>query len=384
MDSTKETVDQLNTNIADLKQIKRNLQSEIIQLDDEILFQEFGVYRPQYSFANSDGYKEQLEKIRNEQKQLIKEGNAATCKISWKVNGSEKEGKKLIAENIKLIIRNFNIECDICIDKVKFSNFESMKNRIIKAFEMQNKLNETNNIEISHQYLLLKIEELKLAYEYQQKKKEEKEELRILREQQREEQKVLREIEAKRLELEKEQAHYQNAMKKINEQIEVEKSEDRRNFLLERKSELNNNLIDVSKAMEDLDYREANHRAGYVYIISNIGAFGENVYKIGMTRRLEPEDRIAELSGAAVPFRFDIHAMIFSDDAPKLETALHNAFADKKLNLVNGRKEFFRVSLEEIKRVVQEHHDKTVEFINIPDAEQFRESEMLRRKQGNK
>ncbi len=383
MEVKEEEFAKLKNDIQDLQQVKRNLQAEIIQLDDEILFQEFGVYQPQYSFANLDMYKERLERIRNRQKQLIKEGAAATCKINWKVNGSEKEGKKLIAENVKLVIRNFNIECDICIDKVKFSNFESMENRILKAFEMQNKLNETNNIEISHDYLLLKIKELQLAYEYQQKKKEEREELRVLREQQREEQKVLREIEAKRLELEKEQAHYKNAMRKLNEQIEVEKSEERKTFLLERKTELDNNLIDVSKAMEDLDYREANHRAGYVYIISNIGAFGENVYKIGMTRRLEPEDRIAELSGAAVPFRFDIHAMIFSDDAPKLEAALHNAFADKKLNLINGRKEFFRVSLEEIKKVVQENHDKTVEFVNVPDAEQFRESEMLRRKHGN-
>ena len=132
--------------------------------------------------------------------------------------------------------------------------------------------------------------------------------------------------------------------------------------------------------MADLDYREANHRAGYVYIISNIGAFGENVYKIGMTRRLEPEERIAELSGASVPFKFDIHAMIFSDDAPKLETALHNAFADKKINLVNGRKEFFRVTLEEIKKVVEQNYDKTVEFVNLPEAEQFRVSEMMRQK----
>ena len=94
-----------------------------------------------------------------------------------------------------------------------------------------------------------------------------------------------------------------------------------------------------------------------MYIISNIGAFGENIYKIGMTRRLEPEVRIAELSGASVPFRFDIHAMIFSNDAPKLEAALHNAFADRKMNLVNGRKEFFMVTLDEIKKVVQENHD---------------------------
>ena len=169
-------------------------------------------------------------------------------------------------------------------------------------------------------------------------------------------------------------------MKKIDEQIENEESEERKQFLLERKEELDNNLLDVDKALQDLDYREANHRAGYVYIISNIGAFGENVYKIGMTRRLDPEDRIAELSGASVPFRFDIHAMIFSNDAPKLETALHNAFADKKINLVNGRKEFFRVSLEEIKKVVKENYDKSVDFINVPEAEQFRTSEMIRKK----
>ena len=143
-------------------------------------------------------------------------------------------------------------------------------------------------------------------------------------------------------------------------------------------------MLDVDKALQDLDYREANHRAGYVYIISNIGAFGENIYKIGMTRRLEPEARIAELSGASVPFRFDIHAMIFSNDAPKLEAALHNAFADRKMNLVNGRKEFFMVTLEEIKKVVQENHDKTVEFLNDADAQQYRESEMMRKRKENK
>ena len=226
----------------------------------------------------------------------------------------------------------------------------------------------------------LKLEELALAYEYRQRKKQEQEEQRELREQQREEARVAKEIEARRIEFEKEQAHYENALKKLNEQLEVEESEIRREYLLEKKQELDNHLLDVDKALQDLDYREANHRAGYVYIISNIGAFGENIYKIGMTRRLEPEERIAELSGASVPFRFDIHAMIFSNDAPKLEAALHNAFADRKMNLVNGRKEFFMVTLEEIKKVVQENHDKTVEFLNVAEAQQYRESEMIRRK----
>ncbi len=374
----------LKEKIEELMVIRDNLRKEIIQLDDEILFQDFGVYKPQYCFAEIDQYKEALDNLRKEQKEMIKKGTAATCAMSWKVGGSEKEGKKFIAESIKQIIRNFNLECDICIDKVRFSNYESTENRIFKAYETQNKLNETSKIEISYEYLQLKLKELALAYEYRQRKKQEQEEQRELREQQREEARVAKEIEARRIEFEKEQAHYENALKKLNEQLEVEENEVRKEFLLEKKQELDDHLLDVDKALQDLDYREANHRAGYVYIISNIGAFGENVYKIGMTRRLDPEDRIAELSGASVPFRFDIHAMIFSNDAPKLEAALHNAFADRKMNLVNGRKEFFMVTLDEIKKVVQENHDKTVEFLNVAEAQQYRESEMMRKRNEKK
>lgn len=373
-------IETLNTQIEHLTRIKTTLLKEIIQLDDEVLFQDFGVFTPQYAFSNSDEYKNELAKLRDEQKQLIKQDAAVFCNIPWIVNGSEKEGKKLIKENMKQMIRNFNIECDICIDKVRFYNYESSKKRIIKAYETQNRLNEANALELSPKYLRLKLQELELSYSYHKKRKEEQEELRRIKEQLKEEERVAKEIEARRLEFEKEQSHYQNALKKVEEQIEVEKSDERKEFLLQKKDELTNNLIDIDKAMEDLDYRAANHRAGYVYIISNIGAFGENVYKIGMTRRLEPEDRIAELSGASVPFRYDIHAMIFSDDAPKLEHALHTAFADKKLNLINGRKEFFKVTLDEIKKVVEENHDKTVDFINTAEAEQYRESEMIRKR----
>lgn len=370
----------LKDKIDELTVIRDNLRKEIIQLDDEILFQDFGVYKPQYSFAEIDGYKQALEDLRQKQKDMIRNGSAATCAMSWKVGGSEKEGKKFISESIKQVIRNFNLECDICIDKVRFSNYESTENRIFKAYETQNKLNETSKIEISYEYLQLKLKELALSYEYRQRKKQEQEEQKELREQQREEAKVAKEIEARRIEFEKEQAHYENALKKLNEQLELEKSEVRKEYLLEKKQELDDRLIDVDKALKDLDYREANHRAGYVYIISNIGAFGENIYKIGMTRRLEPEERISELSGASVPFKFDIHAMIFSNDAPKLEATLHNAFADRKMNLVNGRKEFFMVTLDEIKKVVQENHDKTVEFLNVAEAQQYRESEMIRKR----
>jgi len=378
-----EETEKLTKDIEQLKKQKRILEHNLIQLDDEILYQDFGLYKPQYDFADLDQYKDKLDEIRKKQKEMVISGTAAVCNRNWKVHGSEKAGKKFIAENIKQAVRTFNIECDICIDKVRFSNYENSKERILKSYEMQNKLNETNEIIISWEYYLLKIQELNLSFEYEQKKKQDRDEQRALREQQREEQRVLREIEEKRKEFEKEQAHYLNALKKLNEQIEVEESEERKQFLLNKKEELDGNMADIDVALKDLDFREANHRAGYVYIISNIGAFGENVFKIGMTRRLDPEERILELSGASVPFKFDIHAMIFSNDAPKLETALHNAFADRKLNLVNGRKEFFRVNLDAIKKVVQDNHDKTVDFVNLPEAQQYRESMMMRKGKTN-
>lgn len=371
----------LKEEINELIKIKNSLIADIIELDDDVLFQEFGVYQPQYKFAKLDEYKVKLTEIRSRQKEMIKNQTAAICEKSWKVQGSSEMGRKMISQNIKQIIRNFNIECDLCINKVKFSNYENSKERIFKAFDLQNKLNEVNDVRLTEEYLQLKIQELELAYEYQIKKAAERDELRRKREELKEAEKVAKEIEEKRNELEKEKEHYQNVLNSIAQRIAVEKSEEKVAYLLKRKQELEENVADVKLAMEDLDYREANQKAGYVYIISNIGAFGENVYKIGMTRRLNPEERIAELSGASVPFKFDIHAMIFSDNAPKLEAALHNSFSKNKVNLVNGRKEFFNVSLEEIKKVVRENHDKTVDFINVPDAEQYRQSLMLRKEQ---
>lgn len=133
-------------------------------------------------------------------------------------------------------------------------------------------------------------------------------------------------------------------------------------------------LEEVERQIADTDYRVANQKAGYVYIISNIGSFGEGVYKIGVTRRLEPQDRVKELGTASVPFSFDTYAMIFSDDAYALETAIHKEFEDYRVNRVNNRKEFFEVDLKEIKRVVKKNYDKEVTFEEITLAEEYRES----------
>ena len=375
---------QLESEISNLNTELQQKKSEYIELDDIILLQEFGLYKPQYNFATSSLYKDKLNQIRETQKYMIKEGIAATCSKRWVIENSVAKGEKFTEDNIKQILKTFNNECENAIMKVKFNNIEMIKKRITLSFESLNKLNTTNRVSISEEYLNLKYKEMYLAYEYAQKIQEEKEELRVQRELHREELRVARELEEKRLEIEKEQQHYNNVLKRIIEQLNVEKDSVRQQLLLEKKEEIENNLTDLDLALKDVDYREANQRAGYVYIISNIGAFGENIYKIGMTRRLEPQDRVDELGSASVPFKFDVHAFIFSDDAPKLENALHKAFETKRVNLMNNRKEFFNVTLEEIEKVVKENYDKVVDFKYSADAQQYRESVVKRELINNK
>lgn len=213
--------------------------------------------------------------------------------------------------------------------------------------------------------------------EYQTQKQHEKEEKAELRAQQREEARLQKELKEQRKNIDKERKHYEQALSNINHQISTA-SDDNIEDLNQKKEEIIQSLSEIDTKIKDIDYREANQKAGYVYVISNIGSFGEGIYKIGMTRRLNPQDRVDELGDASVPFKFDVHAMIFSEDAPTLEAALHRAFEDRKLNLVNQRREFFRVSLDEIKDVVKNNFDKTVEFVDVPDADQYRISLKLR------
>lgn len=355
----------------------RSARSDLVETNEMVLLQSFGLYTPKYAFANSTEYKDALVKIRQQQSDAIKRGTATTGNANWTVNGSIKEGQKMVANMQKLLIRAFNTECDDVIDHVRFNSIEAAEKRIQNTFSAISKLGAICGVAITGHYRNLKIEELHLAYEFQIEKEKEKERLRELRAEERERAKVEKEIEAERKKLEKEKTHYDKALQLIMQQIANADPNDLPS-LEEKKAELEAKSAEINNAIDQVDYRAANQKAGYVYIISNIGAFGENVYKIGMTRRLEPMDRISELGDASVPFDFDVHALIFSEDAPALEAALHRAFEDRKLNMVNTRREFFRVSLDEIKAVVREHFDKTVEFIDVPLAEQYRQSELMR------
>ena len=381
----------LNSKVAELEVKKERLEKEIdkrtskidalkkeaVFFEDAITFQEFGLYTPRYDFVTSEEYKEELDRIRDAQKKLIKNDKAIIGATTWTVNGSKSKGNKMIADMKKLFLRAFNSDCEDVISKVKYNNFDMSLKKIRQSANSIEKLGKSMSLQITQKYIDWKEEELTLAFEYQQKKQEEKEAQKAARAEMREAARLQKEIEAQRKKIEKEQTHYQTAYEKLLKQLEEDPDN---SDLLAKKSELENQLNDIDRAIKDIDYREANQRAGYVYIISNIGAFGENVYKIGMTRRLDPQDRVDELGDASVPFNFDVHAMIFSDDAPALETALHKAFEDRKLNMVNTRREFFNVTLDEIKEVVKENFDKTVEFVDVPDAEQFRVSQKMKRR----
>lgn len=358
----------------------KNTKAELIEWNDEILVQSFGLYTPKYAFTTSEEYKKRLDDIREKQKSKIKYNGAIKGASSgevrkWEINGSVDQGRKMLTDLQNLLLRAFNIECDELVNKVTYRNYESSKKRIESACKAVSRLGSAMKLSIAEEYKDLKLQELDLAYEYAHKKQEEKEEQKQIRAQMREEARIQKELEEERIKLEKEQTHYLNALAKIESQL-IKNPDDA--DLMKKKDELAQKCDEIDRAIKDVDYREANKRAGYVYVISNIGAFGEGVYKIGMTRRLDPMERIDELGDASVPFKFDVHAMIFSEDAPALESALHKAFDDRKVNMVNARKEFFRVPLEEIKKVIRQNYDKTVEFIDLPDAEQYRVSEKMR------
>lgn len=365
-----------NLNFRKLEKEKaiEELNNEIIELRDEVLLQSFSLYKPQYDFVNSAQYKYKLDDIREDQKNMIRQDQAVLGDTNWTVNNDARKGKKMVNDTKKLLLRAFNSECEYVISKVRYNNFDTCLKRIKKASETISKLGVVMNISIHNRYYELKVQELRLALEYQQMKQREKEEQQELRARMREEARIQREIEAERKKAEKEKQHYLNALKEAQKQLAECTDEAQRNALAEKLDEMQIQVSKIDKNLADIDYREANQRVGYVYVISNIGSFGENIYKIGMTRRLNPQERVDELGNASVPFNFDVHAMIFSKDAPALENALHHAFDDRKVNMVNKRREFFNVSLDEIEKVVKENFDGSVEFEKTALAEQYRES----------
>ena len=365
------------------EQVKEKLQEEIDNLKDiNIEFEEnVGILEassvmnlPNYNMNSSEGYKKELKVIREQQKTMIKNKTAVEYS-DWVVNGSKKDGRKLTNFMIKLVLRCFNVECDNVILKVKFSNYDSCIDKLFGVQESINKISNYTNVAISNDYLQLKLKELELAFCYEQKKQEEKEEQQAIREQMKleaeEEKRREQEIQEQMTRIEKDSKHFNKQIKQLEEQIVIDPNED----LLREIEELKAKLKENEEKKKEVEHQKVMPKAGYVYVISNEGSFNKkDRYKIGMTRRLVPEERIRELSNASVPFPYDIHAMIFSEDCPKLENDIHRLLDDKRVNKVNNRKEFFDVTLEEVEEIVTNLLGKEVQFTKIAEAQQYRES----------
>lgn len=323
-----------------------------------------------YTYEDSKEYRDELEKIKKEQKEWLKSGKAYEEHGTWRFRDKV---DLTIHASIKLAFRAFNNECDNIIMNVKYSNTSTCENKIRKSFKDINDIICSRYTgyfySMSEEYLELKIKELMLKVGYETKKQEEKEEQQRIREIMKEEERVRKEIEDAKARVEKDEKHFNNEISKLEKKLAKEKGD--KQDLLDQIAKLRSKLEELAVVKQDVLNREMNTRAGYVYVISNIGSFGEDVYKIGVTRRLDPMIRVNELSSASVPFKFDVHAMIFADDAFELETNLHRIFNEQRVNKVNNHKEFFAVSLDEIEKAVHEFNS-TAEFTRTALAEEYR------------
>jgi len=353
-------------------EIYSRLRKDVSLYENKFDLLEYGIYEPIYDFERSDDYRTEQNKIIEKEKAMTAEDRAATCNTSWTINGSEAKGRTSTKRYIKLALRAFNGESNSLIAKVSWNNVNQFKERIIKSYEVINKLSESQDVTINQDYLNLKIEELLLEYEFKLKRQEEKEETRRIQEELREEEKAKREIEIAQREAEKEVADSLKLLEKAKKDFE-QSTGDKHQKLLEKIQQLELELKVAQEKKERALSMAQQTKRGHVYVISNIGSFGEDIYKIGMTRRLEPLDRVRELGDASVPFKFDVHAMIYSEDAPALEYELHKAFMKKNVNLINFRKEFFHVTLDEIEDVINKS-GLEASLIRMPEAMEYRES----------
>ena len=360
--------EQLKMDYRGKKNVFDALVAETAIFDERMSYAEMGVYEPHFDYTDSEAYKSGIVAVRDHQKHLIKIKTAVVCRIDWSVDGSKAKGRTMTNRTIRLTLRAFNNECVAAIANVRWNNANAMEKRVERAFEQINTLNETNAVVISPEYLRLKLAELRLTHEYREKQKAEREERAELARLARDEQRLMRDLE----QAQEEEAHYQKLLDRAKAEAAVIVGPKLDAFAKQIEM-LERDLAAAHARAERAQALAERTRSGYVYIISNIGSFGEGVVKIGLTRRLDPMDRVRELGDASVPFVFDTHAVIYSDDAPALERALHAEFETTRINAQNYRKEFFRASIEQVEGAVARLAPGASFFKDI-EAQEYRET----------
>lgn len=353
-------------NVGKEKLIEMDVVNEELNILNNTLIEKYYVFSD-YDNVTSSDCKNELLLLKLEEKQLRNvesDIEILTIEVSHKI----------IERSIRQILRNFNSECDNIMRNISLKNIDVVRNKIQKSFESMNKLYSIDGINLSRKILELKLKQATLMYTYELKYQQEKDIQQAIKEQMLEEARAEREIQEQKKKIEKDLQQHLGEVNRLMKYIQKTQIDAEKQLYMDKIKELEEKIKTLESDKETVLEREANATAGFVYIISNIGSFGEDVYKIGMTRRLEPMDRVRELGSASVPFEFDVHAMIFSSDAPDLENTLHKHFADKAVNKVNPRKEFYKVDIDEIEQIVKENYNDTVQFTKIPIATEYRQS----------
>jgi len=336
---------------------------------------------PEYLYDTSERFKEEIKIIREQQKILITEGKAIVIPNSIALTSNTSYVKRVLGGQSKLMLKAFNVECDNLMSLVKPSNYAKILERIDKVAGDLEKSAASLQCGFSKEYVELKFKECEMQYHFKLKDEREKEEQAAIKEQMREEQKAIREFERAIAKAQKEEQMFKEALEAARQELAISSDKDKEK-LTGRIALLERQLLEAEENEKRAKSMAEQTRRGHVYIISNVGSFGDNVYKIGLTRRLEPMDRVKELGDASVPFSFDVHAMIYSEDAPTLETQLHKEFTKLRVNQVNHRKEFFNVTLLDIKDKASEILGGDVDFKMTALAEDYYESLKLRSERG--
>lgn len=350
-----------------------SIKDEMEKINSDCIIQYYSF--SDYNYMTSEDCKNELSLL-NQKEREMRRNQEDVC---WKWNSNE--NKRAEQRTDRKILRTFNAECNNFTFNITAHNIDGERKRIEKSFETLNKLYEDSGISLTKDLLKLKLEKITMIYTYELKKQQEKEMQKAIKEQMIEEAKAERELQEKKKRVEKDLQQHLGEINRMMKYMQKAQIDAEKQLYMDKIKELEEKIKVLEADKETVLEREANAKAGFVYIISNIGSFGKNIYKIGMTRRLEPMDRIKELSSASVPFEFDVHAMIFSSDAPELETMLHKRFADNAVNKVNPRKEFYNVDIDEIEKVVKENYNDTVQFTKIPIATEYRQSLNLAEKE---